>query len=117
MSLRIADIMKNEFGKRWFLVLAIVFCTGLAACSASSPPCTPGKIETSDTASVAPEAATGQQASLSVHAQRHMIVAANPLAAEAGREILRQGGSAVDAAIATSLVLNLVEPESSGLGG
>jgi gamma-glutamyltranspeptidase/glutathione hydrolase len=46
-----------------------------------------------------------------------MIVAAEPLAAEAGREMLRQGGSAADAAIATELVLGLVEPQSSGLGG
>ncbi len=46
-----------------------------------------------------------------------MISAANPLAAEAGREILRAGGSAVDAAIAAQMVLNLVEPQSSGIGG
>jgi len=50
-------------------------------------------------------------------AKRHMVVAANPLAAEAGLAILRQGGSAVDAAIATQMVLNVVEPQSSGLGG
>jgi len=50
-------------------------------------------------------------------AERHMVAAANPLAAEAGLEILRAGGSAVDAAIAIQLVLNLVEPQSSGLGG
>jgi gamma-glutamyltranspeptidase / glutathione hydrolase len=52
-----------------------------------------------------------------VTAKRHMVVAANPLAAEAGLAMLRKGGSAVDAAIATQMVLNVVEPQSSGLGG
>ncbi len=50
-------------------------------------------------------------------AQRHMIAAANPLGAEAGLEVLRAGGGAVDAAIAAQMVLNLVEPQSSGIGG
>ena len=52
-----------------------------------------------------------------VFGTRHMVAAANPLAAEAGRTMLRAGGSAVDAAIATQMVLGLVEPQSSGIGG
>ncbi|WP_428407873.1 gamma-glutamyltransferase [Hyphococcus sp.] len=48
---------------------------------------------------------------------RWFIAAANPYAAEAGAAILKKGGSAVDAAIATQTVLGLVEPQSSGLGG
>lgn len=64
-----------------------------------------------------PEAATGQTVKTLVRAQRTMAASANPLATEAGREILRAGGSAVDAAIAMQLVLALVEPQSSGLGG
>lgn len=47
----------------------------------------------------------------------HMVSAANPLAAAAGRDILRAGGSAVDAAVAMQMVLTLVEPQSSGIGG
>ena len=46
-----------------------------------------------------------------------MVTAANPLAVEAGLNVLRQGGSAVDAAVAVQAVLSLVEPQSSGVGG
>ncbi len=49
--------------------------------------------------------------------QTGMVAAANPLAVEAGLEILRQGGSAVDAAVAVQTTLGLVEPQSSGIGG
>jgi gamma-glutamyltranspeptidase/glutathione hydrolase len=65
-----------------------------------------------------PEASSAFRSGLtSVIATRHMVASANPLASEAGREMLRAGGSAIDAAIAVQLVLGLVEPQSSGLGG
>jgi gamma-glutamyltranspeptidase / glutathione hydrolase len=64
-----------------------------------------------------PESESGFQPKPPVKAKRHMVVAAHPLAAEAGLAILRKGGSAVDAGIATQMVLNLIEPQSSGIGG
>jgi gamma-glutamyltranspeptidase/glutathione hydrolase len=50
-------------------------------------------------------------------APQSMVAAANPLAVEAGLDVLRRGGSAVDAAIAVQMVLGVVEPQASGLGG
>ena len=65
----------------------------------------------------APEAASGWTPKQAVVAPHEMVAAANPLAAQAGLEILHAGGSALDAVVAVQMVLGLVEPQSSGLGG
>lgn len=86
----------------------ITAALALTACNAPSVSTLP----------VAPESASGYRTDLQArHASRHMAAAANPLAAAAGREMLRRGGSAIDAAIAMQAVLTLVEPQSSGIGG
>jgi len=64
-----------------------------------------------------PEASTGLIHKKSVFTKKHMVVAANPYASQAGFNVLEKGGSAIDAAIAVQLVLTLVEPQSSGIGG
>ena len=65
----------------------------------------------------APEASTGYKAKAAKTFKTRGVSSANPLASEAGNAILKAGGSAVDAAIAVQMVLNLVEPQSSGIGG
>lgn len=64
-----------------------------------------------------PESASGLAPRLEARGRLFMAVTANPLATDAAVEILQAGGTAADAAIAAQLVLNLVEPQSSGLGG
>ena len=53
----------------------------------------------------------------SVSATKYMVASANPFASKAGLDVLAGGGTAIDAAVAVQLMLNLVEPESSGIGG
>jgi gamma-glutamyltranspeptidase/glutathione hydrolase len=65
----------------------------------------------------APEPASGFRSKKLVSAKTYMVVTANPYASKAGCEVLKKGGSAVDAAVAVQAVLGLVEPQSSGLGG
>eukprot|EP01037_Dinobryon_pediforme_P014825 gene14825-14959_t len=66
---------------------------------------------------IAPEAASGRAAHILSVTRRDMVASANPVASSVGRDILRQGGNDIDALIATQMVLNLVEPQSSGIGG
>ncbi|MDZ7938630.1 MAG: gamma-glutamyltransferase family protein [Rhodoferax sp.] len=66
---------------------------------------------------VQPEGATGSVSKPGWATRTYAVAAANPLATDAGLQVLRAGGSAIDAAIAVQMVLALVEPQSSGLGG
>ncbi|OSZ74993.1 gamma-glutamyltransferase family protein [Hydrogenophaga sp. IBVHS1] len=84
---------------------AIASLVLLGACAPTLPP--PAQ----------PEASSGLTAKPGWTFQRQAVAAANPLATKAGARILREGGSAVDAAIAVQMVLTLVEPQSSGIGG
>ena len=64
-----------------------------------------------------PEGASGYTEKPGWATQKFAVAAANPLATDAGYQVLKAGGSAVDAAIAVQMVLTLVEPQSSGIGG
>ncbi len=97
------SIQQSGTSPLW-LSLMTIFC--LSAPQASAQTLAP-----------APEAPTGRTTKPFVTTTQDMVAAANPLAAQAGREILAAGGSAADAAVAVQLVLNLVEPQSSGIGG
>ncbi|MCU1761306.1 gamma-glutamyltransferase [Pseudomonas sp. 14P_8.1_Bac3] len=95
---------------RYRLSALSLIASGLILAACNAPP--------ASTLPIAPENASGFRTDLQTrHAAKHMAAAANPLAAEAGRAMLRQGGSAIDAAIAMQAVLTLVEPQSSGIGG
>lgn len=81
-----------------------------------------GPVGTTRSTSVAPppaqpESASGLTSKPGWRFHQQAVAAANPLATEAGAQVLRAGGSAVDAAIAVQMVLTLVEPQSSGIGG
>jgi gamma-glutamyltranspeptidase/glutathione hydrolase len=64
-----------------------------------------------------PEPPSGWTPKTLATAKKYMVAAAHPLAVDAGLAMLDRGGTAVDAMIATQLVLNQVEPSSSGIGG
>ncbi|MEM8774015.1 MAG: gamma-glutamyltransferase [Pseudomonadota bacterium] len=97
-----------------FLLLPITVFAQEAADAVQPEAAGTGAFASSPEAEIALKA---KQAGLPVKADDWMVVAANPLAVEAGAKILRAGGSAADAMIAVQAVLGLVEPQSSGLGG
>lgn len=88
-----------------------------AAVSAPAPARTAPRAPTPVPAPAQPEAASAPTPQSGWASHKFAIAAANPLATEAGYRVLKAGGSAVDAAIAAQMVLTLVEPQSSGLGG
>ncbi|MCV6609849.1 MAG: gamma-glutamyltransferase, partial [Amphritea sp.] len=98
--------MSSQFNRTRFsvLVTAALFSSQLLATS-----------QVAD--SVAPEAASGFAEKRSVSAENYMVTAANPLAVQAGYDVLKNGGNAADAMVAVQAMLGLVEPQSSGLGG
>lgn len=91
------------------LLVPAALLAALAACTHDD--------RTDDTTPPSPEAGSGYTPKPGWRADRFAVAAANPLATQAGYDILKAGGSALDAAIAVQMVLTLVEPQSSGIGG
>ena len=103
--------------KPYALGLSIAALAVLAACGGSDGPTTPVATPEPVEQYVPPEPPSGYTPKAISYANKDMVAAANPLAVKAGVDILAKGGTATDAAIAVQMVLNLVEPQSSGIGG
>ncbi|MEC5211577.1 gamma-glutamyltranspeptidase/glutathione hydrolase [Polaromonas sp. CG_9.5] len=100
------------------LLSTVALASLLAACAntpATRPP--PQLSSAPGTVVQQPESATGFTPKPGWATTQFSVAAANPLATEAGYQILKAGGTAIDAAIAVQMVLTLVEPQSSGIGG
>ncbi len=96
------------------LTVIVLVATLLAGCASTAPAF---RYRVPAPGMQAPEGASGYVEKSGWVAKKYMVAAANPIAADAGYQVLKAGGAAIDAAIATQMVLNLVEPQSSGIGG
>ncbi|MGN1057266.1 MAG: gamma-glutamyltransferase family protein [Comamonas sp.] len=97
-----------------FVLGAVVSTALMAACGSAPPQQTSGfgyQIPSQ------PEGSSGWTEKPGWATEKFAVAAANPLATDAGYQVLKAGGSAIDAAIAVQMVLGLVEPQSSGIGG
>lgn len=97
--------------------LAAVAAAALLAACAGGPSKFTYQVPATEAAALNPEGASGITAKPGWATSKFAVAAANPLATDAGYQVLKAGGSAVDAAIAVQMVLTLVEPQSSGIGG
>lgn len=105
----------SVFARKPYLAgLSIAALAVLAACGGS--PRHMVRVEPTEQF-VPPEPPSGYTSKTIGYANKDMVSAAHPLAVQAGVDILAKGGTAIDAAIAVQMVLNLVEPQSSGIGG
>lgn len=104
--------MESPQGLSRRLAFALIVAA-LAACTVGAP----RALDATDAQSLQPEAPSGFSPKPGWSAKRFAVAAANPLATEAGYQVLKAGGSAIDAAVAVQMVLTLVEPQSSGIGG
>ena len=105
---------------RFYLIIICFLITGAALGQQITDAIEPEGGSVSQVVTGSDEVVAGlfsKKAGRPVRAEKFMVVAANPLAVEAGVNILAKGGSAADAMVAVQAVLGLVEPQSSGLGG
>jgi gamma-glutamyltranspeptidase/glutathione hydrolase len=95
------------------LLTSVALAALLAACSSLPSPSS----QFAYTVPAQPEGSSGFSPKPGWATTKFAVAAANPLATDAGYQVLKAGGSAIDAAIAVQMVLSLVEPQSSGIGG
>jgi gamma-glutamyltranspeptidase/glutathione hydrolase len=100
---------------RWQALLSVAGSLTLVACTSTPPSLF--KAAAPASAILQPEGSSGYTPKPGWSTRQFAVAAANPLATRAGYDVLKAGGSAVDAAVAVQMVLALVEPQSSGIGG